>query len=107
MNTETINIIIKAVITIITALLTSVIIPFVKAKIGEEKYTRLLSYTEYAVRCAEQIYKPEQWKEKKQYVYNYILQKVDDMGIELNASDIDLLVEGIVNLVKYDGAKEQ
>ena len=64
-------------------------------------YEQLLTYIEYAVRSAEQLYKITESKEKKRYVYNYILEKSIDLNLDLNPDDIDLLVEGTVNEVKY------
>lgn len=52
------------------------------------------------MRYAEQMYTPDQWQAKKEYVYNYVLQKANDLGIGLDERDIDLLVEGVVNLIK-------
>lgn len=103
MNDEFLNIVLKAFLAIIGALLTYYIIPYIKGKIGEAQYEKLQAYTEYAVRGAEQLYTPEQWKEKKRHVYNYILEKSKEIGVDMEPPDIDLLVEGVVNLVKHGG----
>ena len=90
----------KCLITILATAITTVIIPYIRQQMGENKWKLLQEYTEYAVRCAEQIYTSDEWEEKKRYVYNYVLSKASDLGIGLDERDIDLLVEGIVNLVK-------
>lgn len=71
-------------------------------KVNDSKYETLLTYIEYAVRSAEQLYKIEESKEKKKYVYNYILEKSKEFGLDLNPDDIDLLIEGVVNEVKHN-----
>lgn len=91
----------KAVIMIISVILTVYVIPWLKERIGAEKFERLKEYTEYAVRCAEQICTDN--KDKKTYVYNYILKKSEELGLNLTPGDIDLLVEGAVNLIKHGG----
>lgn len=101
MNNEMITVIIKAVLAILSVFITTVVIPFIKEKLGEAKYNQLVEYTKYAVRCAEQLYTPEEWEKKKQYVFQYITEKANDMGIGLNEQDIDLLIEGVVNLIKH------
>lgn len=70
-------------------------------KIDDSKYEKLFVYIEYAVRSAEQLYKIEESKEKKKYVYNYILDKAKEFGLDLNPDDVDLLVEGFVNEIKH------
>lgn len=97
---ELINISLRCLIMILTTAITAVLVPYLRSRIGEEKWTKLQEYTIYAVRYAEQMYTPEQWEQKKRYVYNYILMKAEDMGLPLSEQDIDTLVEGVVNLVK-------
>lgn len=91
----------KAIFAIVAVIITSVIVPYLKNRTANSKYDKLLIYIEYAVRSAEQLYKINESKEKKQYVYNYILEKSNELGVGLREDDIDLLVEGVVNLVKY------
>lgn len=103
MNAETTKALIEAIATIIGIILTTYIIPVLKQRIDGDKLKTIREYTEIAVRCAEQIYTPEQWQDKKKYVYNYILEKAGEIGIAMEPPDIDLLVEGIVNQVKHGG----
>ena len=101
MNNEMITVIIKAVVAVLSVLITSVIVPYIKGKIGENKYEEIKYYISYAVRCAEQLYTPEQWQEKKAYVFAYIVRKAEDLGINMSEEDLNVLIEGIVNEVKH------
>jgi len=101
MNNEMITVIIKSVVAILSVLITSVIIPYIKEKIGESKYEEIKLYVEYAVRCAEQLYTSEQWQEKKAYVKAYIIRKAAELGVNMSDEDLDILIEGIVNEVKH------
>lgn len=101
MNNEIITLIIKAIILALSALVTTVIIPYIKGKIGEDKYNEIKFYVEYAVRCAEQLYTPEQWGEKKKYVMDYIVRKAKELGVDMTEEDINVLIEGVVNEVKH------
>ena len=91
----------KCLIMIITTAITVVIIPYIRQKIGEEKWYRLQEYIEYAVRCAEQIYTPEEWEQKKKYVMGFVICKAEELGLNISEQDIDIMVEGIVNAVKH------
>lgn len=98
---QLIKLIVELVISTIILTLLPIIRKYLENKLGTDKYEELLGYIEYAVRSAEQLYKISESKEKKRYVYNYILQKAQDLEVDLNPDDIDLLVEGVVNAVKY------
>lgn len=100
MNVELVSKLIEAVVTVAVVLITAYVIPWLKSKIGENKYNEIVSYVEFAVRCAEKLYNTEQGKEKKQYVYSYILRKAKELDIELTEEDINILIEGVVHAVK-------
>lgn len=101
MNSEMLSMIIKTVITVLIMILTTTVIPYIKEKMGEDAYAELIRCIEYAVRCAEQLYTPEQWSEKKEYVAGYITRKAHEMSLNLSEEDINVLIEGIVNTVKH------
>lgn len=90
----------KCLIMILTTAITTVLVPYYRSKISEEKWLKLQDYAIYAVRYAEQIYTPEEWAQKKKYVYGYVLTRAEDMGLPLTEQDIDILVEGVVNMIK-------
>ena len=102
MNNELVSVIIKSIVAILSVVVTTVIVPYIKQRLGDDKYAELTNYVEWAVRSAEQIYTPEEWEQKKAYVMNYIIAKAAELKIELTENDINILVEGIVNLVKHD-----
>lgn len=101
MDASTLKTLIEAILTIISILITSVLIPFIKTKVDQNKLDKLQQYVEYAVRYAEQVYKPENWKEKKAYVSDYILEKAQKIAPGLDEEDIDILIESVVNYVKH------
>ena len=93
--------IVSAIITIITALITAYVIPWLKTRINENQLAQLNRYIELAVRCANQIYPKENWVEKKEFVLNYITEIVNDkFSLSLNELDIDMMIEGLVNEIK-------
>lgn len=103
MNGELLVKIVLALISICGALVTAYVIPFIKSKISSTELNKLFEYAKIAVRCAEQIYTVEQWKEKKEYVMNYVMNIMNEkLHIDLSYDQIDTIVEGIVNEVKHN-----
>lgn len=100
MTNETWNILIKAIITIISVLITSVVIPFIKAKVDSEKLDKIKSYTRIAVESAEKLFTVDEWAQKKQYAIDYVSDKCNEFGIDLSADDISILIESLVYEVK-------
>jgi len=102
MTPETITKITECAITIILLIVSAYVIPFLKSKIETGKMYLLDDFVEWAIRAAEQLYKPEEWKLKKDYVTHLVSEKANDLGIGLNEAEIDAIIEGIVNYVKHN-----
>lgn len=91
----------KILIALLGVLVTGYLIPWIKNHVSESQMRQLDYYCSVAVRCAEQIFTPEQFNEKKQYVTEYIRRVVDArLSIKITDEDIDLIVEGVVNAIK-------
>ena len=93
--------IILIIFTLIALLVMTYVIPILKSKIGVDKYELLLTYIEYAIRSAEQIYAINEGTKKKEYVLEYIRKKSDQLLTGLKEDDLNVLIEGVVNDVKY------
>lgn len=102
MSTELITKIVEAVLTILLALISAYVIPWLKTKIGQDKMDQLNSFIELAVRAAEQLYTPEEWEQKKAYVVGLAQAKIQQLGIGLTEDQLDAIIEGIVNAVKHN-----
>lgn len=99
--------IILAIISILGAIISGVLIPFLKSKITEIKLNRVYDFISFAVRCAEQKYSKEQWAEKKNFVMDWVISFINkNLGINLTYDDLDVIVEGIVNEIKYPNGKQ-
>ena len=107
MNGELFTQIILGVLTIVGALISAYVIPFIKSKMTEADMQRLVEFVKIAVRCANQIFTPEQWAEKKEYVLNLVKEFVEtNLKIKLTDEQIDAIIEGIVNLIKKSDAAD-
>ncbi len=83
------------------SLITGYFIPWIKAKIGNEKLTTIVKWVTYAVKCAELIYDGEkQGEAKKQYVIEIINKIFNSKKIIITEEQISVLIEYAVRELK-------
>ena len=102
MKPEMITKITELTLMMVAMLITAYVIPWLRTKIESDKLEKIKIFCEQAVRAAEQIYKPEEWKLKKEYVRSLIDEQVEKLGLGINEAEIDAIIEGIVNFVKHN-----
>ena len=100
MNPELISELTKAIVSVILILISAYVIPWLKNKIGDDKYATIIEFAEIVVRSAEKIYTPEQWQEKKNYAVELVIAKAKEVGLELSVEEINAIIEGAVQAVK-------
>lgn len=89
------------------AAITTYVIPWIKELIETHKLNRFIQFAYEAVRAANQTLSPEQWAEKKVRVETYLIKKMEQIHINLTKDDLENIIEGIVNKVKEEKAKEE
>ena len=91
--------IVSAVITLIVALITTFLIPWLKNKLDADKFEKVQAWTKVAVQAAEMIYNGAgRGEEKKAYVIQYL----KDKGFKLDTATIDALIESVVHELKQN-----
>ena len=100
MNPELITKLTELIVTVIMAVISIYVIPWLKTKIGDDKYAMILEFAETVVRSAEKIYTVEEWEKKKAYAVHMVRNKVTDLGLNITESEINAIVEGAVQAVK-------
>lgn len=101
MSYEQLEILVKALGVLVGLVITFVVKPYIDSKVSKDKQEQLKEYIEIGVRCAEQIYTPEQWTEKKVYVVKYVGEVIKNLvHIDLSPVELDTLIEGVVHEVK-------
>ena len=103
MDTKVFMTIAMAIISIAGVLVSAYVIPWIKTKISAQDMETIVFWVRFAVRCADQLFTPEQWEEKKQYVMQYIIDKVAELGIKISETDINVLIESAVNSIHHGG----
>ena len=94
--------IIEALIALLSAVITLVILPKVKtylaAKLSAEQRENLKQWVKVAVAAAEQLYGSKTGTEKKEYVVSFLLSK----GIVFNIDEVTALIESEVYKIKQN-----
>ena len=84
--------IIEAVVVLISALITTFLLPYIKQKLSDEKRQKLIFWIETAVKAAEQLYGSKTGQQKKEYVVAFLLSK----GIVADIDEVTALIESEV-----------
>ena len=89
--------IITALIGLLGLVITTFVVPLLKAKMKVENYEILTKWAKVGVLAAEQLW-PEGGlgKEKKEYVQNYLRSK----GYDINLQEVDMAIESAVYEMK-------
>lgn len=85
--------IVIAFVSMVFAIIGIFLIPFIKNKVGEEKFKDISKWVQIAVNAAEQIYNESGMGEvKKEYVLEFLKKR----GITMDIDSIDALIESEV-----------
>ncbi len=85
--------IIEAVIGLVAAIVTAVVIPYIKTRTTAQERQELRDWVNIAVTAAEQLYKGSgRGAEKKEYVFKWLRER----GITVDTEKLDALVESAV-----------
>lgn len=85
--------VVNALITLLGLLMTTFLIPWIRAKISAEKLNEAKKWTSIGVKAAEMIYKESGMGEaKKKYVRKFLESK----GYKLDIDTVDALIEATV-----------
>lgn len=93
------NQILEALIGLIAAVITCVVIPLIRSRVTDAQFEKIKMYVGIAVKAAEQIYVGNgRGTEKKKYVVDYL----EKLGLKIDAETLDKLIEAAVfDLPKY------
>ena len=93
--------IILGVIALLGAILTGIVIPYIKEKIGNEKLAKYEYWVNYAVKAAEMIFVEQGMGEaKKEYVVNFLDSMFNKNKVVITPEQIEVLIEAAVKTMK-------
>lgn len=82
-----------AVITLVIAIVSAIVIPLLKKKLGDEKYSEIERWVRVAVQAAEQLFAGSGRGEEK---LDYVLKFLESKGFTLDAASLRNLIESAV-----------
>ncbi len=82
-----------AVLSIASALITGVLIPYLRTKISKEKREKYYEIVMVAVKAAEQIFQKHKTGAAKK---EYVLKKLEELGVKLSKEELNMLIESAV-----------
>ena len=85
--------VIVALIGLIGVLLSTVLVPYLRAKTTKEKWDNAMFWVKLAVQSAEQIYVEQGMGEKKK---EYVEKFLAEHNVKLDAAQIDVAIEAAV-----------
>ena len=93
-----------AVASIVCIIITAYVLPWIKSKVGNERYNMILEAIDRGVRAAEILFSGREpsGPEKKQYVINYIKIWLETRGLEVSSDELDVLIESTVKNLKLE-----
>ena len=96
--------IILAIITLIGAIISRYVIPWIKDKLDDRQYNVLKTLIRTGVFAAEQLFSTQEWKEKKAYVVDLLKEN----GYDVDIASVDALIEATVRELRIvqRGAKK-
>ncbi len=84
--------IIGGIITVLSAVVTTFLIPYLKERLSQEKLQKLSYWVKIACQAAEQLYGSKTGQQKKEYVVAFLLSK----GIVFDVDEVTALIESEV-----------
>lgn len=85
--------IVEAVVAVVCAVVTCVLIPYIKSKTTTEQQKEINAWVKIAVAAAEQIYKGQgRGEEKKEYVLAWLREH----GVTVDEAKLDAMIEAAV-----------
>lgn len=88
-----ITIIIEAVFALIAAVITAIVIPYIKSRTTAQQQEQINAWVKIAVSAAEQIYTGSgRGEEKKEYAISWLREH----GVTVDESKLDALIEAAV-----------
>ena len=92
--------IVIALIGLMSAVITSVIVPLVKAKTSANHQMIIESIARTAVLAAQQLYEADEGQKKKEYARNYVANLMKKHGVTLSADEVGAAVEAALKELK-------
>lgn len=104
MSVETLDVLLRVIFYAMLAVLTYVIVPAIKtwqnSKLTKDQRDTLDYWVDIGVRWAKQWLQTDTGAEKKEKVMQFVLEKVEELGLPYTEDDIDKAIEAVYESIK-------
>lgn len=98
--------IVVALIPVFGAIITGVVVPYIKEKIGNEKLAKYAEWAAIAVQGAEMLFAGQgMGATKKEYVVNFLDKMFNSKKVVITPEQIEILIESAVKEMKLSEGK--
>lgn len=94
-----VDIIIKVIIPILGAIVTYVLVPYIRKKFSNEQLEYIYAWVVIAVRAAEQMNNAGLINIPKK---EYVIQHLNEKGLDISESNLDAMIEAAVKELKIE-----
>ena len=95
--------IVLMLITILGTILTGIVVPYIKEKIGNEKLAKYEEWALMAVKAAEMLFNEKgMGKTKKEYVVNFLNEMFNKNKVVITEQQIEIILEAAVKELKLE-----
>lgn len=105
MSIDITNIII-ALIGVLSAVITTVVVPLIKTKLNAKEIAIIEQLASIAVYAAQQIYQSSETQEKKDYAISYMKNELAKYNITISEDAISTYIEGVLKSTKINKGSE-
>lgn len=86
--------IVVALIGLLGIVITTLVVPLIKAKTTTAQWANIVAWTQTAVQAAEVIYKgPGRGEEKRDYVFEWVATEANKRGMKIDTDTIRIALE--------------
>lgn len=97
MSAETFKEIFDICIRIVVLILGGFLIPYIKGRIGQARYNKILEWVDIGVNAAEQIYKTMDKSDEKNILrYEYVVDFLNKKNVKITEDEMRALIESAV-----------
>lgn len=104
MSVETLDVLLRVVFYAMLSVLTYVVVPAIKtwhrSKLTKDQRDTLNYWVDIGVRWAKQWLQTDTGVEKKEKVMQFVLEKVEELGLPYTEDDIDKAIEAVYGSIK-------
>ena len=105
---EWINVTIEGLALIVPGIITGVVAPWIRSKVGEAKLSQIVTWAKYMVESAEVLFpEAKSGDNKREYVLKGMAEIINKIGYDITADRLRDILESAVKKLNKENENEQ